>query len=230
MSSGEGFPLTAPRNRPLGHHLPAMTLVALSAAYGAGGTVIGPEVAERLGVPFVDRAIPLQVAERLEVSVDQAAAHEEAADSFLDRLLRNFVWTDIGVPAPMAPEDFRSEDFRKATEEAILRQAATGEGVILGRAAAIVLRDDPTVLRVRLHGPPERRVRLAMELGDADAETAESTLRKLDRAHGEYARQFYGVDIRDCSLYHLVLDSTAIELKHCVELIVGASRSLTRPR
>ena len=36
-----------------------MSLVALSASYGAGGSVIGPALAERLDVPFIDRAIPL---------------------------------------------------------------------------------------------------------------------------------------------------------------------------
>jgi cytidylate kinase len=206
-----------------------MSLVALSAAYGAGGTVVGPQVAERLGVPFLDRAIPLKVAEHLDVSVDHAAAHdEEARESFLDRLLRGFIGTDVGVPAPVPPETFTSEDFRRATEAVLLRQARTGEGVILGRAAALVLREDPRVLRVRLDGPVEGRIRQAMQLGNADEETARSTLRKLDRAHADYARQFYGADIRDCSLYHLVLDSTAIELEQCVNLIVAAARSLTR--
>jgi cytidylate kinase len=206
-----------------------MTLVALSAAYGAGGTVVGPQLAKRLGVPFLDRAIPLQVAEHLHVSVDDAAAHDEdAADSFLDRLLRGFAWTDVGVPAPVPPETFSSDDFRKATEEVLLGQARTGEGVILGRAAVIVLRSDPSVLRVRLDGPAEHRIRQAMRLGDVDEKTARSTLEKLDRTHADYARQFYGADIRECSLYHLVLDSTAIELEQCVELIVSAVRSLGR--
>ena len=40
-------------------------LIALSAAYGAGGSIIGPALADRLGVPFLDRAIPLAVADRL---------------------------------------------------------------------------------------------------------------------------------------------------------------------
>jgi cytidylate kinase len=206
----------------------AMSLVALSAAYGAGGTVVGPQVAERLGVPFIDRAIPLQVAERLEVPVEHATAHdEESPESFFDRLLRGFIGTDIGVPAPVPPETFTSEDFRRATEQVLLTQARSGEGVILGRAAVIVLRDDPRALRVRLDGPPELRVVQAMRLGEADEETARSTVRKLDRAHAEYARQFYGTDIRDPSLYHLVLDSTAIGLEHCVELILAASRALS---
>jgi cytidylate kinase len=206
-----------------------MTVVALSASYGAGGTVIGPELARRLGVPFVDRAIPAAVAARLDVSLDDAAAHdEEAGESFLDRLLRGFIGTDIGVPAPVPAESFTSEDFRKATEEVLLRQSATGEGVILGRAAVAVLRDDPRVLRVRLDGPREARIRQAMALGGIDRQTAERALARLDRTHAEYARQFYGVDIKDCTLYHLVIDSTAIDTGACVELIARAADSLSQ--
>jgi len=52
-------------------------LIALSAAYGAGGSIIGPSLAERLEVPCLDRAIPLAVADLLEVSYDDAAAHDE---------------------------------------------------------------------------------------------------------------------------------------------------------
>jgi len=204
-----------------------MTLVALSASYGAGGNVVGPELAERLGVPFVDRAIPLQVAERLDVSVDEAAAHDErAGESFLDRLLRGFIGTDISVPAPLPAETVTSEDFRNATEEVLLRQARTGAGVILGRAAMIVLREHPGVLRVRLDGPPERRVRQAMEVAGIDETTARETVRRLDRAHAEYVRQFYDADIHDPRLYHLVIDSTAIALDACVELIARAAEGL----
>lgn len=203
-----------------------MTLVALSASYGAGGNVVGPALAERLGVPFVDRAIPVQVAERLEVPIEDATAHDEqAAESFLDRLLRGFVGADIGVPAPLPAEAFTSEDFRKATEEVLLNQAATGEGVILGRAGMIVLRDDPRVLRVRLDGPPERRVRQAVVIGEVDEDTASEALAKLDRAQADYIRQFYGADIHDCTLYHLVIDSTAVDLDACVELIARAAEA-----
>jgi cytidylate kinase len=205
-----------------------MALVTLSASYGAGGSVVGHRLAERLGVPFVDRAIPVQVAERLEVSVDDAEAHDEQTpDSFLDRLLRGFIGTDIGVPAPLPPASFTSEDFRRATEEVLLRQAATGEGVILGRAGMVVLRRDPRVLRVRLTGSSERRVRQAMEIGGVDERTATDALTRLDRAQSDYVRQFYGADIHDCGLYHLVIDSTTVPLDVCVELIAHAAAWLS---
>ncbi len=54
-----------------------------------------------------------------------------------------------------------------------------------------------------------------------------NALRQFDRAHAEYARRFYGADLRDSSLYHLMLDSTAIELDACTELIAAAARALT---
>ncbi len=62
-----------------------MTLVTLSAPYGAGGSQVGPAVAERLGVPFVDRAIPTEVAERLAVPLRDAVDRDEAVGSWRTR-------------------------------------------------------------------------------------------------------------------------------------------------
>jgi hypothetical protein len=205
-----------------------MTLVALSASYGAGGSVIGPALAERLEVPFIDRAIPLAVADRLHVPYDDAAAHDEqVATGWLERILSGFVGGDSGAPAPLAPEMFSSEDFRRATEEVLLQQAATGSGVILGRGAVVVLREDPRAVRVRLDGPAFGRVSQAMRLDPGlDREGAERALRQFDRTHAGYLQQFYGVDIRDSTLYHLVLDSTCVELDACVEIIARVARSV----
>ena len=42
-------------------HHPVVTLATL---YGAGGSVVGPQVAQRLGVPFLDRGISQAVVPR----------------------------------------------------------------------------------------------------------------------------------------------------------------------
>ena len=62
-------------------------VVTISATYGAAGSVIGPAVAERLGVPFLDRAIPEEVAERLGCSLEDALEHDDRAPVGLERLL-----------------------------------------------------------------------------------------------------------------------------------------------
>jgi cytidylate kinase len=199
-------------------------LIALSASYGAGGNVVGPALAERLGVPFVDRAIPVKVAEELQVPFEEADRVEDEGPSWLQRLLAGFVGLDSSVPSPLPSGALTSDDFRRETEKVLLAQCATGEGVILGRAAAVVLRDDPEVLKVRLDGPRAARVRQAMAIGGADERTASRALDRLDRAHREYAKELYGVDIRDYSLYDLTIDSTRIPTAACVAMIDAAAR------
>ena len=48
-------------------HRPVVTLAAL---YGAGGSVGGPRVAERLDIPFLDREIPDAVVKETGLSKD----------------------------------------------------------------------------------------------------------------------------------------------------------------
>jgi cytidylate kinase len=203
-------------------------LVALSASYGALGSVIGPAVAERLGVPFLDRAIPLAVSRELDLPVEQADAdRERTSGSFLERLLASFASAEpITGAMPLNPTATTPDDFHRVTEEVLLRHARDGSGVLLGRGGAYVLRDDPRVLRVRLDGDPEARERQAMQLMGIDRETAQRARRNTDRAHADYGRRFYGSDPRDPILYHLMIDATALPSETCVELIVTAAHAL----
>ena len=204
----------------------AMTLVALSATYGSGGRHIGEALAERLAVPFLDRAIPATVALELDVPLDDAEALDERIGAgWLERLLAGFGSGEIAAPVALPSGVSSAADFRHATEEILLRQAASGSGVILGRAAAIVLRDDPRVLRARLSGPPERRARQAMALSHIDHATAQRLQRQLDYTHATYAKHFYGVSLDDPSLYHVVLDSTRIPIEDCVEILAAVAHA-----
>jgi hypothetical protein len=201
-----------------------MTVVTLSASYGAGGSQIGPRLADRLGVAFIDRVIPTTVAERLAVPLDDALAHDDAVRSVFERLLMRFAPAAQAFSGAAAPSEFVDErSFLRATEAVIRERCAESSGVILGRAAAVVLRDRPGALHVRLDGAPERRLAQAMELDGIDRETAERRMRETDRAREAYVQQFYGVDARDAGLYHLVLDSTALALDACVELVALAA-------
>ncbi|MFZ0042227.1 MAG: cytidylate kinase-like family protein, partial [Solirubrobacteraceae bacterium] len=183
-------------------------LVTLSAAYGAGGSRIGPELADRLDVPFCDRLITLAIADHLDVPVDEAMAYEQPiSSSRLARLLSAFAGSDPGVTMALPADTITPDDVHRASRKALLDQVATGEGVILGRGGGAELRDAPGVLRVRLGGPRERRTRQAMALGDIDATAADRARRHFDQIHSDYVRHFYGVDIDDPALYHLVLDS-----------------------
>jgi len=114
------------------------------------------------------------------------------------------------------------EDYRRETE-ALIREHTEGGAVILGRAAAMILRDHEHALHVRLDGPPGRRVERAMELEGLSREDAERLRRDGDRAREAYVRHFYGCDARDPALYHLVIDSTALPAETVVDVIAAAA-------
>ena len=201
-----------------------MTVVTLSASYGAGGSHVGPRLADRLAVAFIDRVIPTAVAERLVVPLDDALADDDAVRGVLERMLMRFAPAAQAFSGAATPPEILDErSFLRATEDVIRERCSEGSGVILGRAAAVVLRERPGALHVRLDGPRERRLAQAMALDGSDRETAERRMRETDRAREAYVQQFYGVDARDAGLYHLVLDSTALALDACVELIALAA-------
>ena len=198
-------------------------IVTISAAYGAGGSRIGPAVAQRLGVEFLDRAIPTRVADRLKVPLDDALAHDESLGDAIGRLVSTFALLPELAGAMAQAGYLAGEDYRRETERLIREHAHEG-AVILGRAGAVILRDDPNALHVRLCGPAERRVAQAMRLEGLSQPDAERLRKEGDRAREAYVRHFYNADAKDPALYHLVIDSTAIAPETVVEIIVAAAR------
>jgi cytidylate kinase len=206
-----------------------MTIVTVSAAYGAGGAEVGPRLAERLGVPFLDRAIPSEVAERLAIPLEDADARDESIGGLLSRMAMRLAPMGHAFGAAATTQDAIDEDaFRRTTEAIIRERAATGAVVVLGRAGALVLRDAPQALHVRLDGPRARRIEQAMRLTGQERGEVERRLAETDRAREAYVRHFYRADARDPAHYHLTIDSTAVPLEAVVDLIVLAAESRTR--
>ena len=200
-------------------------VVTISASYGAGGAYVGPRLAERLGVPFVDRAIPNEVARKLSVPLAEAVRHDETCGSAFERFIRVLAPSGMAFGArPFLEHEVVDENvYRDATEQVIREQAAREGGVFLGRAAAMVLRESPGALHVRLDGAREGRILRAMELEGLAREEAERRLADNDRAREAYVQHFYRANANDLRCYHLAVDTTTIDLDCCVDLIVAAA-------
>ena len=142
---------SAPANRP--------AVVTIAALYGAGGRAVGPRVAERLGVEFLDRAIPRAVAERAgltEKAVDEVAYKPRSG---WQRLLANLGKASPATAASHQVERLDLEERRlRAEVEDFLAEASRAGGVMLGRAGAVVLADVPDAVHVYLRGDRMARV------------------------------------------------------------------------
>jgi hypothetical protein len=189
--------------------------------------VVGPRVAERLGVPLLDREIPEDVARRTGLSEEAVADVDEKPRSRMERLAETLGRaSNITGDAAGSNErqDLQEHQLRGYIEDSMARLSASG-GVAIGRGGMIVLAGVPGALHVHLGGPRDARIEQRMELEGIDRDTAERRQTAEDGARIRYVRDASGVDGEDPSLYHLMIDSTALDLDTCVDLIVTASRA-----
>jgi cytidylate kinase len=204
-------------------------IVTIAALYGAGGSVIGPRVAERLGVRFLDRAIPAAVAERAGIREDAMAPVDDEPQSLNDRLagIIGRATPPLGASGQVERLDLQQRQLRAEIED-FLADAGRSGGVVLGRGGAVVLASIPGVLHVYLGGDRKARIQRIMDLRSIDRETASRRLKANDRARRDYVRTAYGIDGDTPSLYHLMIDAIELGVDVCVDLIVAASESRVR--
>lgn len=208
---------------------PRRPIVTIAALYGAGGSVIGPGVAERLGVPFLDRAIPAAVAERAGVREDSVSEVDDDPQSLNDRLagIIGRAAPPLGASGQVERLDLQQRQLRAEIED-FLAEASRSGGVVLGRGGAVVLASIPGALHVHLGGDRRARIERVMELNGVDRETASRRVKANDRARRSYVESTYGIDGSNPSLYHLMIDAIALGVGVCVDLIVAASESRSR--
>ncbi len=202
-------------------------LVTISAAYGAGGGFVGPQVAKRLSVRFVDRAITASVAAELGELPDAVEAVEGDLESGLGHWLSYFAAAGGGIWGGFTPPEagrYLDDATYKSHVAAVLRREADHGAVILGRGAQVVLSDDPRALHVRLDGPVKRRIAQAIDLGGLDERAARRAQHQTDAGRHYYFHRLYHGDVADPRYYHLLIDATAVPLATCVAIIVAAVR------
>jgi cytidylate kinase len=204
---------------------PALRLITVSAAYGAGGSVVAPALAQRLGVPFLQRVTTTAGQVTDVAPCHERLVEEEAKITPAHRLLASFTHSmPVGPTQSPLSARHQDDDLRCGAEAEIHQLLAGGGGVILGRAAAVVLGKDRG-FHVRLDGPPARRIALGATIESVSQEQARAHMQTADTARTAYVRRLYRADPADPSLYHLVIDSTAIPLDAVIELILAASNA-----
>lgn len=207
-------------------------VVTISATYGAGGSVLAPALAGRLGVRFLDRMVSSDAATAAAASDEGLSDAEEAATPGSRLFL--YLSRAAGVTAMAPPESIidHNDGIRERAEADVTDLCGAG-GVLLGRAGAVVLGRRPATFHVRLDGPVERRVARAAAIEGVDPAEARRRLADTDRARANYVRRLYRVDPADPALYHVVLDTTVLSTDGALDVLeraVAAFAEATAPR
>jgi cytidylate kinase len=202
-------------------------VITLSASYGAGGSLIGPRLAESLGLTFADRLLTTATVDIEDDEGGRTGAGERVTEAEHKEIRRGRIFDRLAVlTGGMGLSPLTSEDVRRPLREQVEAsvRALVPEGVVvLGRAGALVLAAEPFAFHVRLDGPPAARLRRGMAIEQIDAATAKRHLEETDKARAAYVDRLYGRRVDDPALYHLSVDATAFGIDDAVRLLSDAA-------
>ena len=236
-----------------------MAVIATGGLSGGGGRFLGPELAKRIGADYVDRSILSRVGEELQATEEAVHEREERPvtrrERFMrvvQRILENSAASGSGgdpyfgspypgflleeydeLPQPTSTRGYQLDDdaYIEAVRTVIKQLAANGNVVIVGRGAHIILRDNRDVLRVGLIARLADRTERVIVMENLSEEQATNAILSRDRARAYYFKRFFGIDNPDePEVYHLVINTTEVNVERATELIIQASKDLEEGR
>ena len=195
--------------------------IALSQVDGAGGELVGRDVAQRLGFGYLNEAIVAQVAK--DQGVDTAVVvGAERRKSFLTRVAEMAARGAVDmVPDPSLYALDQTDTLLSLIRDAVRDAAERGSVVLVAHAACYACADRPEVLRVCITAPLSARAsRVASALGISEKEAARS-LRRSDAGRASYLKRVYGVGGESPADYDIVINTERLAPDAAAGVILG---------
>ncbi len=212
-------------------------VVTFSVQLGSGGFALARALAERLEYRYCDSQVTSQAATEAGVS-PEVIASAERVPSLVERMFERFLATsfyageipETGTAAAVildsALHNMTSSDYRRLIEQVVEKLAAEGKAVIVGHASQVTLAKQPDVLKVYIHGSPEKRAqRMVAEEGSAPDEAA-ALIQQLDRDREGFFKRYYHIDWRDADNYDLSLNTDALSHDAALDLLLAAAQGI----
>jgi cytidylate kinase len=186
---------------------------------GSGGRTVASKLAEYLDphTPYgthwtiFDQGLIKKVLEEHCVSVRWADRLPERSQSLLQGVMRKLRGKQ---PSPAK--------IVEQTVETIWHLAEGGHVILVGRGANVITARLPNVFHVRLVGSLETRLERLEEVYDFDRHAATEFLKTQDGAKKQYLKEYFGEDIDDPQLYHLMVNTDRISYGEAAKLIGDA--------
>ncbi len=206
-----------------------MPVITIARQYGAGASTVARLVAAELGAELIDKELIAEVARRAEVAPSLVAAEDERPVSMLARVVDSFGPLAAGAgliwePPYPDPAYDPHRTLVELTRRVILEVARSGNAVVVGRGASVVLRDRRDTTHVFLYADEGIRVETVKARETVSESVARRRMREMDANRAAYLRQVYGVNWRDPLLYTIMLNTGALGYARTAELILAAAR------
>jgi cytidylate kinase len=189
-------------------------VIAINRQFGSGGHEIGKLLAEKLNIPFYDKALIRLASERSGLNPELIEREEE-------RKTNQWLYAGLTDTSQSIINNLPPTDITFAIQRDIILDAARqGDCVIVGRCSDAILKEtDARVLSVFIAAPFEDRVKRKMEILGMDEHETAASVRKTDKRRKAYYNFNTGLEWGRPENYDLCVNTSALGFEGAADIL-----------
>ena len=201
-------------------------VITINRELGSGGRTVGRILAEKLGVPYYDKALTKPLEEKFDMSIDQIEELKGTNRSWWESIKRVLI---LGEDAANSSEYYDEEKKKLVTSEAVLKaekeilQSIANEEscVIAGRSAFFVTNGHQNRLNILIQASMESRLKRVMAKQGISEKEAKKIIKEVDETREEYMKNNAHTSRYDTRNYDLVIKMDGKTEEDAVNVILA---------
>ena len=203
-------------------------VITINRELGSGGRTVGRKLAEKLNVPFYDKALINELKKKFQLETDQIEKLKSGKSDWWREFINTAMYMGQGMNEMwyyqrMTGQEallITSSDMFKMDKEILTQVAAEESCVIAGRSGFSVFADHPNHLSILIQAPMEHRIQRIMGKQNLTHEEAEKIIKKVDDMRESYVKKYTGTSRYDTRNYDLVINMEGKTEEEAVDLIL----------
>ena len=201
-------------------------VITINRELGSGGRTVGRILAEKLGVPYYDKALTKPLEEKFDMTLDQIEKLKGSNRSWWESIKRVLI---LGEDAANSSEYYDEEKKELVTSEAVLKaekeilQSIANEEscVIAGRSAFFVTNGLQNRLNILIQASMDHRVNRIMGKRGISEKEAKKIIKEVDETREEYLKNNAHTSRYDTRNYDLVIKMDGKTEEEAVNVILA---------
>ena len=197
-------------------------IITISRQFGSGGRTIAKALAQKLGYDYYDKEIIEDVAEKTGFSKEIIAKRGEEAPG---KSIFSYGFEAQATPGIM--NGMTMNDYIWTVQRKVIKDIAdSGKPcVIVGRSADYILKDYDDVLNVYICADLEFRKERIVKLYGENDKKPEKRLEEKDKKRAANHKHFTDLEWGYAPNYDICLNSSALGIDKCVEIIAELAKA-----
>lgn len=191
-------------------------IIVIGRQYGSGGRQLGRLLSRRLGIPYYDKELLREAADKLGFRADLF----EQADEKRPSRLMSMVGANYGASTYFTSGAMNGGTLYQMQSDVVRGLLEKGPCVVVGRTADYIGRDLPNLISIFLHADKEVRVRRTLERNpQMRTEDVALWLDRQDTARSDYYNYYTGRKWGKADNYDFCINTSRLAPEQTCEMV-----------